>query len=73
MKKRQAGLSEEIKQISWKAQHRLYGRYRRLVSKGKMPQQAITAVARELVGFIWAIGVHVEDQIRQERQDHAAA
>jgi transposase len=73
LKKRQTDLSEEIKEISWKAQHRLYGRYQRLISKGKTPQQAITAVARELVGFIWAIGVHVEGQIRQESQGHAAA
>jgi transposase len=51
LKKRQAVVSEEVKEISWKAQHRLYGRYRRLVSKGKLPQQAITAVARELVGL----------------------
>jgi len=73
LKKRQAGLSEEIKQISWKAQHRLSGRYRRLISKGKLPQHAITAVARELIGFVWAIGVQVEDQVRRENQGHAAA
>jgi transposase len=73
LKKRQAGLSEEIKEISWKAQHRLSGRYRHLVSKGKLPQQAITAVARELIGFIWAIGVLVEHQMRKENQGHAAA
>lgn len=73
LKRRQAGLCEQIKEMSWKAQHRLYGRYRRLVSKGKMPQQAITAVARELVGFIWAIGMQVEGQMRQESQGHAAA
>ncbi len=73
LKKRQAVVSEEVKEISWKAQHRLYGRYRRLVSKGKLPQQAITAVARELVGFIWGIGVHVEGQMRKENQGHAAA
>ncbi len=60
--KRQAGLSEEVKAISWKAQHRLYSRYRRLIGKGKAKQQVITAVARELLGFIWAIGVHVEQQ-----------
>jgi len=41
--------------------------------EGKTPQQVITAVARELVGFIWAIGVHVEAQTRQESQGHAAA
>jgi transposase len=59
-KKRQCGVSEEIKGISWKAQQRLHNRYWRLTSKGKMPGKAITAVARELVGFIWAIGVQAE-------------
>ncbi len=59
---RQEGLSEEIKEMAWKAQHRLYTRYRRLAGKGKIKQQVITAVARELLGFIWAIGVHVEKQ-----------
>ena len=73
LKKRQAGVSEEVKEISWKAQHRLYGRYRHLVCKGKLPQKAITAVARELVGFIWDIGVCVENQIRLDKQGHAAA
>jgi hypothetical protein len=72
LKKRQAGVSEEIKEISWKAQHRLNGRYRHLVSKGKLPQKAITAVARELVGFIWDIGVRVETQMRPKNQGHAA-
>ncbi len=60
LRKRQAGLSPEVKEIAWKAQHRLYGRYRRLIGKGKTKQQVVTAVARELLGFIWAIGVHIE-------------
>lgn len=60
LRKRQEGLSEEVKAIAWKAQHRLHGRYRRLVGKGKLKQQVVTAIARELLGFIWAIGVHVE-------------
>jgi len=34
--------------------------YWRLTSKGKIPGKAITAVARELVGFIWAVGVQAE-------------
>jgi transposase len=59
-KRRQQGLSEEIKTISWKAQQRLYSRYWRLTSRGKIPGKAITAVARELVGFIWAVGVKAE-------------
>jgi transposase len=62
LKKRQAGLSAEIKEISWKAQNRLSGRYRHLVSKGKLPQVAIVAVARELVAFVWDIGVRVEEE-----------
>ncbi len=33
-----------------------------LTARGKVKQQAVTAVARELLGFIWAIGVHVESQ-----------
>lgn len=73
LKKRQAGLSEEVKAMGWKAQHRLYGRYRRLVCHGKTPQQAITAVARELVGFLWAIGVHVEGQMSKADQRRSAA
>lgn len=57
---RQEGLPEAAREIAWKAQHRLHGRYRRLLGKGKAKQQVVTAVARELLGFIWAIGVHVE-------------
>ena len=60
LRKRQEGLPEPVKEIAWKAQHRLHMRYRRLLGKGKVKQQVITAVARELLGFIWAIGVHVE-------------
>jgi transposase len=59
-KRRQQGLSEEIKAISWKAQQRLHSRYWRLTSRGKLPGKAVTAVARELVGFIWAVGVQAE-------------
>jgi transposase len=60
LKRRQKGLSAEVKEIAWKAQHRLYRRFLRLLARGKLPQQAVVAVARELVGFIWAIGVQVE-------------
>ena len=62
-KQRQKGVSEEIKAISWKAQQRLHKRYWRLISKGKEPGKAITAVARELVGFIWAVGVQAEREV----------
>jgi transposase len=39
---------------AWRAQQRLHRRYRHLVGHGKRPPVAVAAVARELVGFIWA-------------------
>jgi transposase len=60
LRKRQATLSPEITAIAWKAQHRLHARYRRLLGRGNFPQTAITAIGRELLGFIWAIGCPVE-------------
>jgi transposase len=49
------GVTQQSKDISWKAQQRLCFRYRSLVAKRKKPQVAITAVARELIGFMWDI------------------
>jgi transposase len=48
-------ISQEVKDLAWKAQLRLSKRYRQLIARNKRPQVAITAVARELVGFMWAI------------------
>jgi transposase len=45
-----------VREIAWKAQHRLNARYRALVRKSKLKTVAITAVAREFAGFIWAVG-----------------
>lgn len=45
--------------IAWKAQLRLCARYRKLLANGKKSQVAITAVARELLGFVWAIAATV--------------
>lgn len=67
LRKRQATLSEQVKGIAWKAQHRLHGRYRKLLGRGKCPQQVVTAVGRELLGFIWAIGVAVETEQKNWR------
>jgi transposase len=60
LRRRQATLDEDVKTIAWKAQHRLHHRYRTLIGRGKTSQQAATAVGRELLGFIWAIGVAVD-------------
>jgi len=51
--------SEQVQAIAWKAQTRLCKRYWYLIHKGKLPVQACTAVARELLGFIWAIAREV--------------
>ena len=44
-----------VREIAWKAQCRLYKRYRALIRNGKLKTIAITAVAREFAGFIWAV------------------
>ncbi len=59
LKRRQAGQSATVIAIAWKAQQRLYRRYHRLVRRGKTAQQAITAVAREFLGFVWAAAQEV--------------
>ena len=59
------GLSEPVKEIAWKAQHRLSSRYRRLLLKGKPRQKTVIAMARELLGFVWAIGIQVDKEQRQ--------
>jgi transposase len=45
--------------ISWKAQVRLCKRYRRLIARGKHANQVVVAIARELIGFMWAIAKQV--------------
>jgi len=69
LRKRQEGVSEEIREIAWKAQHRLHTRYRKLMVRGKEKGKVVTAMGRELLGFIWAIGIKAEAaQKETERQ-----
>jgi transposase len=49
------GLPQEIRQIAWKAQLRLCGRFRKLMARGKNRNTIVTATARELAAFMWAI------------------
>lgn len=49
-------LPKNIRDIAWKAQTRLGKRYRTLIARGKKPTIVVAAIARELAGFIWAIG-----------------
>ena len=64
LKQRQQGLSPEVIEISWKAQVRLCGRYRRLIARGKNKNKIIIAIARELCAFMWAIAVASNNQQR---------
>jgi transposase len=54
MRRRQEGLPTELVCLSWSAQLRLHARYRTLVVT-KPKNVAVTAVARELAGFVWAV------------------
>jgi len=56
---RQAGLPERVRQIAWQAQVRLCGRFRRLRARGKPQQVVVTAIAREMAAFLWAIAREV--------------
>ena len=61
--KRQQGLDEETKAIAWKAQWRLCTRYKKMAARGKNKPQIVTAIGRELLGFIWAIAVRTEARV----------
>jgi transposase len=65
---RQAGASAAVIGTAWKAQQRLHARYCAFVRSGKHKNKAVTAVARELLGFIWAIA----GQVRRETSAAAA-
>jgi transposase len=62
VRRRQRSHPDEIRAIAWKAQHRLHRRYLQLRAKGKPKQHIVTAIGRELLGFIWSIGVKTEQQ-----------
>jgi transposase len=52
-------LPKPVRDIAWKAQTRLCSRYRKMVARGKKPTVVTAAIARELAGFVWAIGQEV--------------
>ena len=58
--KRQQGLPDQVCRIAWKTQLRLCARFRRLAAKGKNKQVVVTAIARELSAFLWAIAKQVQ-------------
>ena len=57
---RHAGLPQAVTDIAWKAQLRLNAKFKRLLARRVMKNKAVVAVARELTGFVWAIGREVQ-------------
>lgn len=56
LRRRNQGLAPGVQRIAWEAQKRLNQRLYHLIHAGKSVQKAITALARELAGFLWAVG-----------------
>lgn len=54
IRQRRRGQPDPIIAIADRAQDRLFHRFHTLIARGKMPNKAVVAVARELVGFVWA-------------------
>src|ERR1700692_1816445 len=52
---------EAVREIAWKAQTRLCQRYRHMMAKGKPTPVIVTAIARELAGFVWSIACITSD------------
>jgi transposase len=67
-RQRDLQLEPEVQEIAWKAQWRLHTRYKTLSAAGKKKPQIVTAVGRELLGFIWAIAVKTEAKFPTERK-----
>jgi len=55
-----ATLPKYVRDTAWKAQIRLCGRFRQMMARGKNSTVVVAAIARELSGFIWAIGQEVK-------------
>ncbi len=58
--RRQSGLAKPVLDIAWKAQLRLCARFRRLSARGINRNKVVVAIARELAGFVGAIGQRVK-------------
>ena len=65
---RQRGAPVDSIARAWTAQQRLHRRYQRLAARGKPKQHIVTAVARELTGFVWAALTQPSDRPTVERR-----
>jgi transposase len=69
LQRRAKKTSQAVQAIAWRAQKRLCARYRHLTMKGKSKNLVCTAVARELLGFIWEI----TNEVQRNKQEKAPA
>ena len=58
--RRQDELPKAVTDIAWAAQLRLSAKFKRLQARRLMKTKAVVAVAREITGFVWAIGQEVQ-------------
>jgi len=68
LRRRQQGAPTDVVAHAWTAQQRLHRRYQRLAARGKPKQHIVTAIARELTGFLWASLVPSSDRPSVERR-----
>lgn len=68
LRKRWKDLDESITDQAWESQKRLNKKYRSMIEKGKPSNVTVTAVARELAGFVWAIGRWAQDLAQEKAQ-----
>jgi len=68
LERRQRGAPAEVIAHAWTAQQRLHRRYGRFTARGKPKQHVVTAIARELTGFLWAVLVPSADRPSLERR-----
>jgi transposase len=66
--RRQRGAPADVVAHAWTAQQRLHRRYARFAARGKPKQHVVTAIARELTGFLWAVLVPSADRPSLERR-----
>ena len=71
LRKRQQGQDPDVIRLAWKCQHRLYTLFHRLAAN-KPRQVAATAVAREMVGFLWAVLREIDVSALQQEVSPAA-
>jgi transposase len=58
--RRQTGLARNVTDLAWRAQLRLCARFRKLSARGLNRNKIVVAIARELSGFVWALGQNVK-------------